>query len=247
MKDAALEELWATTPPSTETFSRSRITHLPAQARAYLSHTLAEGALLARAVRISMHGRIKLGEAWSPFHATQVISWARGFVWHAHTLVKGLPVSGSDVEIDGRGAMKWRILGIVPVMEASGPEITRSAIGRLHAEAMWLPGALLTEEVEWSDGRHGPAFTGRAHGEESHVELRTDADGAVGALSLLRWGDVGHPGTFGYEPFGGYASEEKTFSGVTIPTEYRIGWHFGTDRFDEGEFFRCTLDSVEYR
>ena len=59
-------------------------------------------------------------------------------------------------------------------------------------------------------------------------------DGAVGALSLLRWGDVGHPGTFGYEPFGGYASEEKTFSGVTIPTEYRIGWHFGTDRFDEG-------------
>lgn len=42
--------------------------------------------------------------------------------------------------------------------------------------------------------------------------------------------------------------EEATFDGYTIPTRVRVGWYFGTDRFEpEGEFFRCTLDAAVFR
>lgn len=45
-----------------------------------------------------------------------------------------------------------------------------------------------------------------------------------------------------------HGSVDSDFDGLTIPTEYRVGWYFGSDRFEsEGEFFRCTLDSLEQR
>lgn len=247
MRDRTLEALWRDAPPSTARFDGSQVAHLPMSAQRYFLHTLARGARCSSSARIEMHGTIKLGPTWTPFTATQVLQWDRGFVWHAHTSMKGLPVSGSDVELDGVGAMRWKLLGIIPVMHAEGPEVSRSAIGRLHAEAMWLPAALLGSEVTWSEGPRGPAFTVDAHGEQSHVELDTDAAGRVRAMKLARWGDVG-TGEFRYVDFGGPCSVDHDFDGVTIPTVYRVGWYFGSDRFEsEGEFFRCTIDSFVQR
>jgi hypothetical protein len=35
--------------------------------------------------------------------------------------------------------------------------------------------------------------------------------------------------------------KSATFGGYTIPVRMRVGWHFGTERFEsEGEFFRVT-------
>ncbi|GBE74174.1 MAG: hypothetical protein ACK4YL_09535 [Microcystis sp.] len=51
-----------------------------------------------------------------------------------------------------------------------------------------------------------------------------------------------------YVDFGGIIEEEGTFCGYTIPTRLRIGWYFGTERFEsEGEFFRVTIDDAIYR
>jgi hypothetical protein len=48
--------------------------------------------------------------------------------------------------------------------------------------------------------------------------------------------------------FGGILEEEGTFCGYTIPTRLRIGWYFGSERFEsEGEFFRATIDDAIYR
>lgn len=48
--------------------------------------------------------------------------------------------------------------------------------------------------------------------------------------------------------FGGLVEAEDTFDGYAIPTRIRIGWHFGSDRFEsEGEFFRATVDSARFR
>jgi len=41
---------------------------------------------------------------------------------------------------------------------------------------------------------------------------------------------------------------ERAFDGYTIPTRLRIGWYFGSERFEsEGEFFRVTIDRATYR
>ncbi|MCB9677586.1 MAG: hypothetical protein H6737_20940 [Alphaproteobacteria bacterium] len=195
-----------------------------------------------------MTGQIKLDSGWAGFDAEQVIRWDRGFVWAARARVNGLPVTGFDRLVDGEGQMKWRLFGLFPVMRADGDQIARAAAGRMHAEAIWLPAALLGSEVRWWEAdRSHPHACIRAHGEASDLELEIDADGALRACSLPRWGDLSSGG-FQYHPFGGTCSDERTVDGITIPTRHRVGWHYGTSRFEsEGEFFRCTLDAIRFR
>lgn len=130
----------------------------------------------------------------------------------------------------------------------AGPDISRAAAGRLHAEAVWLPASLLGPGVSWADrgdGRTVASFS--AHGERSELELEVSPEGAVSSCRLMRWGDL-NTGTFGYHPFGGTFDEERTFDGVTLPVRLRAGWGFGTPAFETaGEFFRCTLETVAFR
>ena len=70
------------------------------------------------------------------------------------------------------------------------------------------------------------------------------------AISLPRWwiSPKGNTDANHYEPFGGTCGDDRTFAGVTLPTTYSLGWFWGTDRFErEGEFFRCTLDAIEFK
>lgn len=79
------------------------------------------------------------------------------------------------------------------------------------------------------------------------MELALDGDGRLRSVRLERWGDPDGTG-FRAVPFGGVAEREERFDGYAIPTRLRIGWWFGTPRFEEeGEFFRCTVDEAEYR
>jgi len=246
--DKTLTSLWNSAPPASDVFDPRSIDQLPPVAQRYLRHALAPGVKLSTCARLTMSGTIKLDRRWCEFAAEQVLRWDRGFVWAAKAKVKGLPVTGFDRLVDGEGAMRWKLLGLYPVVKAEGAEIARAAAGRLHAEVIWLPAALLGSGVSWADrGDRHTVATMDAHGEHSELDLEIDAKGTVLSCSLLRWGDR-NTGKFGYHPFGGTAESERTFGGITIPVTHRVGWLFGTPRFeDEGEFFRCTLETVEYR
>lgn len=43
---------------------------------------------------------------------------------------------------------------------------------------------------------------------------------------------------------GGEFTSRATFDGVTIPDAGSLGWHHGTDRWDEGEFFRYQITDL---
>ncbi len=247
-RDHVFDDLWQTAPAATEVFDPSQVKDLPPAAQRYLLHALAPGAKLSTTARLGMHGSIRLGEDWHEFTAEQVLRWDRGFVWRARTRMKGLPVSGFDRWVDGEGAMRWKMLGIVPVMTGTGPDISRSAAGRFNIEAIWLPAVLLGNEVRWSehDAMHPEAIV-RAHDEESHLELTVDDTGALRSVKALRWGNP-EGGASHYVDFGGVVEEEGTFAGITVAKKLRIGWFFGSERFErDGEFFRATIDEIEYR
>lgn len=251
MRDRAFEELWADDPVDTPVyFDPAKLAGLPEPARRYLAHAIAPGALVATAVRLRMQGEIKLKDTWYPFVAEQVIRWGRGFVWRARATMKGLPVTGSDRWIDGEGAMRWKMLGLIPVMTGDGPDISRAALGRVQIEAIWLPTVLLARDVTWRalDPTHlGVNLHLADH--EAHLDLSIEPNGRLRTACIARWGNPdGAPHEFREVPFGCIASEEKTFAGITIPTALRVGWYFGSDRFEtEGEFFRATVDHAEFR
>ncbi|MEA1958080.1 MAG: DUF6544 family protein [Chloroflexota bacterium] len=244
-KGFSLDDLWNSASPGDRAFQPDIISSLPEPARRYLEHAIAPGTQLSSAVRLRMHGEIK---RWLPFTAEQVIVRDRGFIWSATVRMNGMPIRGFDRLVDGEGSMRWRLFGIIPVMTASGPDITRSAAGRVAGEAVWLPSALCDSSVSWTatdSSRLHAKFTTDGH--ESDLECRIDDRGRIESLKMQRWGNPDGRG-FRHIDFGCFAENEGTFNGYTIPTRLRVGWYFDTPRFEtEGEFFRCTIDSAEFR
>jgi hypothetical protein len=45
-------------------------------------------------------------------------------------------------------------------------------------------------------------------------------------------------------PCGGDVTGYRRFAGLTIPSEGRLGWFYGTDRWSEGEFFRYEITQL---
>ncbi len=246
-EDPSLNDLWRDTPASCQAFSPDRLSQLPVGAQRYLTHAIAPETGLASAVRLRMHGEIRLKQ-WFRFEAEQVIYPKRGMIWKATVRMHGLPVVGFDQLIDGAARMRWRLLGLVPLVHAQGPDITRSTTGRLAAESIWIPSFLCGEAVRWKDR---DANTTTAHfrmaGEPTELRLDIGDDGSLRSVRMQRWGNPGG-GAFHCLDFGAHVEDESAFGGYTIPSRLRVGWYIRDQGFaEEGEFFRVTVHSAEFR
>jgi hypothetical protein len=228
--------------PSQGAFGEEELEGLEEPVRRLFRAAIAPGTPLAASARLAMRGRIKL-RSWTAFRATEVIAPHAGFVWRA----SAGPIRGYDRYVHGEGEMRWKLLGLLPVMRATGPDIGRSAAGRLAGEAAWLPTSLLPRfGVRWSalgERRLAASFPLDAHELELHVLL--DEQARIEACWLGRWGDPDRTGTHALHPFGMEATAHRTFSGLTIPSAGRAGWHYGTDRWPEGVFFEYELTALE--
>lgn len=247
IEEVSLDELWNAAPSGEDIFRSYQIASLPAPALRYLRHAITPGARLASTVRLRMHGEIKL-RRWLPFEAEQVISWQHGMIWSATVRMHGLPIRGSDRLVDGQGSMRWKLLGMIPVMKAFGPDIARSAAGRVGGESIWLPSVLCGHDVSWTaPGSSHLHASFKVHDEPIELDLSIEESGMLKTVKLPRWGNPEGTG-FHLADFGVILEAEDTFDGYTIPTRLRAGWHFEGDRFAaDGEFFRATIDEAKYR
>jgi hypothetical protein len=144
--------------------------------------------------------------------------------------------------------MKWKLFGAIPIVSASGPDVTRSAIGRIHAESIWLPSGLCEGDVAWSVRNQSRIRTRvTAYGRGAELDLKVQDDGRLEAVKLPRWGNSDGK-AFRDVDFGALVEAEATFSGHTIPSRLRVGWRFdGAEFGGDGEFFRVTVDDAAYR
>jgi hypothetical protein len=247
-KEVSIDELWESAPISERIFNPESLSNLPETARRYLEHAIAPGAKLASAVRFWMQGEIQLEHKWHDFTAEEVVCWDRGIIWQANTWINGLPISGADRVVDGIGHSQWKTFGLVSVVNETGADVTRSAIGRMQIESVCLPSMLAHPDVIWTeiDRTHVKAnFT--ALGEQAELFLTIDRAGRLERVKLLRWGNP-EGSDYRYVDFGGVVAAEAKFSDYTIPTHLNIGWFFDSKRFEsEGEFFRCSIDKAIYR
>jgi hypothetical protein len=228
-----------------ERFTEDSAAELPEPVRRWLTHAIAPGTPLRPAVVLGMHGRIRLGR-WQRFTAREVLAPPEGFIWAATARAAGLPITGFDRFSSGTGEMRWRLLGVVPVMSASGPDVTASAAGRLAAEALlWLPTAY--RAATWTAGPEpDTAVAGWRTGDtDEAVLIRVGPEGRLAELRMQRWGDP-DGGGFGRYPFGVAVQGERCFGGVTIASRVRAGWSWGTARQDEGEFFTAEITDAAF-
>lgn len=229
--------------PPAEVFSGVELEGLPNPVRRYFQAAIAPGTPLAPCARLRMRGHVKVGR-WLPFSARQVLNPHEGFVWSARAA--GV-IAGSDRYVDGAGAMDWKLAGMVTVAHGDGPDVSRSAAGRAGAEGIWVPTALLPRfGVTWS--AHDEAHVTARHRLGStpvEINLDLDPEGRIRSVVFDRWGDPDETGMWAWHPFGGEITGYRSFGGLTVPSAGRLGWHFGTDRWPAGEFFRYEITSLE--
>ena len=146
--------------------------------------------------------------------------------------MNGISVRVRDHYHAGAGGVEVLAAGLVPVpLGGAADDVARSARGRLVAEAVWCPTALIHPSVTWEGvDSDRVRFSISVDGEAVPVTLRLGADGALREVALRRWGDV--DGEWRPLPYGFAVEAEGTFDGVTIPTWLTGGWFWGTDRFD---------------
>jgi hypothetical protein len=143
--------------------------------------------------------------------------------------------------------MEWKVARLVTVASGAGPDVSRSAAGRAGAEGIWVPTALLPRfGVRWTaeDDLHITAHH-RVGATAVDLQLELDADGSARSVRFDRWGDPDQTGAWGWHRFGGEVTGWRTFGGLTVPHAGLFGWHFGTDRWPGGAFFRYAISVLQ--
>lgn len=233
------------------TFDPRQAESLPEPARRWLRHAIAPGTPLRRGLVARQHGQIRLGR-WFPFRSRQALAAREGYVWVAASRIFGLPVFGYDALAAGSGELTHRLLGLVPVVSGSGPDIARSAAGRLTSELVWTPGALLDPDIRWKqlDENAVLALVPRlANGEVDEVDeltLTVDDSGSLQCVLVQRWAAVGKE-PFGWHSFGAVMHAERSVGGYTVPVRFTAGYDDWLADPDERAFLRMTVDDLTFR
>jgi hypothetical protein len=229
-----------------EPFDPAMVEHLPGPARRWLRHAIAPGTPLRRSVVLHQHGTIRLG-SWRPFTASEALAPLEGFLWPVTTHLFGLPIHGFDRYSHGTGEMRHRVLGLLTVMTATGPDIDRSAAARHTSEIIWAPAAALAPQIGWRSEDDTRVTVLIPCGPWVFEPTLTVAlSGAVQQVTLPRWTNVGRT-VWHEEPFTAMLQAERTFGGYTIPTKTTAGWAHGTRGWDNGgAFIHQIIDAATY-
>ena len=240
---------WAALGRSAETavatFDPDTIGMLPAPVIRWLRHTIAPGTPLYTGVQVSMHGEIRI-KKWLPFTAQQIVS-PTGYIWAAEAGKFPMNFRGYDRYSDDTGHMSWKLYGHIPLVNATGCDIDRSAAGRLASEVIGLtPAGALSPNVTWAaiDDHHALAtiiIDQQAH----EVTINVDDDGTLRSVSLPRWAKPDKE-PFQLHTFGVFCDGEFSTGGYTLPRHFSAGWWPGTPKWEQGEFFRATLDDARF-
>ncbi|MBR9649725.1 DUF6544 family protein [Thalassovita aquimarina] len=245
---AEIERLIASQASEPAGFTADMIADLPEPARRFFTFAIAEGTPLYTVARLEMEGLFGMGDKanpnYLPMRATQVLAAPEGFIWAMSGGSGAMRMSGSD---SGTWTRFW-LFGLVPVARFGGnPDHTRSAFGRYASEAVfWTPAAILPgPNVTWEPVSENVARMTMRHGDlEQTVDVTVAEDGRPLHVSFLRWSDANPEKMHRLQPFGGYLSEFRDFSGFRIPTHVEAGNMFGTE--DYFPFFIADVTEVSF-
>jgi hypothetical protein len=181
-----------------------------------------------RAARVEQAGSFAFRPGvWKPFTAVQHYRVKPpGFVWDARiAFARLLPVRVRDAYAGGRGQMRARLLGLVPMADLEGGgQLAAASLQRHLAELPWLPTALLPAAgVTWSpiDGRRARATL--QDGEISAtVDFHFGDQGQIERVTSLRSRAVGE--TMVPTPWEGRFWDYREVEGLRLPHQAEVAW-----------------------
>ncbi len=219
-------------------FDESMLVGWDEPVRRYFTHAIANGAALRASMTLHMKGRIKVA-LWLPFRARQECDGS-SFTWRAQVTRHVPLLRVTDTFDAGRASTEGRLLNLLRVFHANDENTVRAGAARTATEGIFTPiGLLPSQTCVWRAVSSNHIVVERTLGpEDTALHLRIDDAGAVKSASVQRWGNAGQT-SFGYIPFGGEILAERRFGDFILPARLRVGWWFGTPRFNP--FFEAEI------
>lgn len=219
---------------------------LPEPVQRSLRRTGAIGRDIPKLVTIRQQGRIRssIATRWLRFKATQTYDVAApGFRWDARLKVAGVTVGRAiDVLEAGKGGMRVRLLGLLKVLDASGPEIDQGSLLRWLQESMFFPAVWATPLITWEpvDDRRAVA-TVSAGAQTVNGEFRFDAEGRLVDFYADRYRttDDGYQLTGWSTPL----QDHRRCNGLEVPGGGAGVWHLEDGEF---EYVQIRLTKLAY-
>jgi hypothetical protein len=153
--DHRVEAAVAAAPTSPGVVFEADLDRLPAPVATYLRRSGVVGEPRVTQFYASLHGRIRSGPdaPWMPFTARQVNTFGpnpqRLFLMQATK--DGLPVTVFHDYHNATATMRGKVLSLVPVLDASGPEMNQGeTVTVFNDMAVFAPAALVDAPVTWT-------------------------------------------------------------------------------------------------
>lgn len=237
-------------PATSGVLTDAELAALPDPVQRYIRLSGAVGQPRVSSFRATFEGRIRSGpEApWMTFTGEQVNTVrpaARFFFMDA--VMKGLPVKVFHAFENGAATMRVRLLGLIPIVNAKGAEMTRAETVTVFNDLCVIaPGALVDPAIRWGDvdaPHAGAAFTLGADTIEAVLEFNdrgelvdfVSDDRSAGspdgkAFTRMRW----------TTPLGAY----RSFGVHTLTGNGAARWHPATG--DAYDYIQMAFTDIRY-
>jgi hypothetical protein len=188
-------------------------------------------------MRTSPHGR------WMPFKAEQYNKVEEpAFIWLAR--VKAAPLitlTGRDNYQNGKGEMQIKLLNLISVVHATGPEIDQGALIRYMAESVWFPSSALANYFAWEQISNSQVKCTMNHrGVSSSGIFTFDSKGDVQSFEAMRFFQQKQTATLEKWHVDLEPSGLKDFEGIRIPAKATVTW-----KLKEGDFTWLKLEITQ--
>jgi hypothetical protein len=225
-----------------------RIERLPEPVQRYLRYAVPEGHPPVRMARLTQEGvfRTAVDQEWMPMQAEQCFTPnPPAFLWQAK--VRPAPllrIAVRDIYDRNRGNVRVRLLSLIPLGDATGPEIDVSSLIRYLAEMVWFPTAFLDESrIAWdaidanraratiTDGALRGSLVCTFDGEGRMTGCTTDERFMMAGDRVTR------------ERWTGHYSRYEERGGFRIPTEIEAVWNLAEGDFS---YARIRVTGIAY-
>ena len=194
-------------------------------------------------VVLAQEGEMRLaGDRWWRFRAVQEL-WAEEvrFCWRARFRLFRV----EDSYAGGDGRLDARLLGLVPIVRARGPELSVGEAYRYLGELPWVPPAWTRNPaLEWRElDERTREVAAAVAGARAVVRIELDERGDAVSVSAAARPALEGKGTV-ERPWGGAFADYRTLGGLRVPARGEAWWDLPDGR---RPYWRGRVTALEVR
>lgn len=202
------------------------------------------GREIPKAVSLRQAGELLLRDRWMPFTANEEYRLdPPGFEWRGNVRLGGIAIANAKDSLrSGRGKMRVRLFGVVPVVDEEGPEMDQGSLMRWLNETIWFPQVWATDVITWTPlDEHSAMGAVSAGGLTVEAEFCFDDEGRVVDFRADRYRS--EDSGFVLTPWRTPIVTHARFDGIEVPSSGSALWEL-----DDGdlEYIRIRVTDVTY-